>query len=138
MAGDLIINGLDAYLHWGVRMGEGFLESLFSPPPIKKVIENESRLEHGKQVFLNNLRLDERELTLTFTLEGTSREDYITKYKSFLTEISSGEVVIKVPALGNDVYHMYYLRSTTFAWNIERTFSKISMKLCEPNPANRT
>ena len=102
---------------------------------MKDVIENKSRLEHGKRVLLNDRKLDERELTLTFTLEGTSREDYISKYKSFITAISSGEVAIKVPALGSDVYHVYYLRSASFAWNIQRTFSKISVKFNEPNPS---
>ena len=138
MSGDLIINGKDAFQIWGVNMGDGFLENLYSPSPMKEVIENKSRLEHGKRVILNNQKKDERDLTLVFTLMGESQSDYIDKYKAFITEISAGEIAIKVPALGEEVYHVYYLRSTAFAWSIDRTFSKISIKLCEPNPNNRT
>ena len=95
-------------------------------------------MEHGKRVIFNNPKKDERELTLVFILMGDSQKDYIDKYKAFITEISAGDIAIKVPALGEEVYHVYYLRSTTFAWNIDRTFSKIALKVCEPNPFNRT
>ena len=138
MKNELIINGKDAFETWGVNMGDGFLESLYSPAPMKGVIENKSRLEHGKRVIFNNPKKDERELTLVFILMGDSQKDYIAKYKAFITEISAGDIAIKVPALGEEVYHVYYLRSTTFAWNIDRTFSKIALKVCEPNPFNRT
>lgn len=138
MKGDLIINGKDAFETWGINMGDGFLESLYSPYPMKDIIENKSRLEDGKRVILNNQKKDERDLTLVFTLMGESQSDYIDKYKSFVTEISAGDIAIKVPALGEEVYHVYYLRSNSFAWNIDRTFSKLSIKLCEPNPSNRT
>ena len=135
MKNELIINNKDAFETWGVNMGDGFLESLYSPSPMKEVIENKSRLEHGKRVILNNQKKD---LTLVFTLMGESQLDYINKYKAFITEISSGDIEIKVPVLGEEVYHVYYLRATSFAWSVDRTFSKISIKLCEPNPNNRT
>lgn len=138
MRNELIINGKDAFETWGINMGDGFLESLYSPAPMKGIIENKSRLEHGKRVIFNNPKKDERELTLVFTLMGDSQKDYIDKYKAFVAEISAGDVAIKVPTLGEEVYHVYYLRSTTFAWNIDRTFSKIALKVCEPNPCNRT
>lgn len=139
MKGDLFINGKDAFKTWGVNMGDGFLENIYSPVPMKEVIENKSRLEDGKRVILDDRKIDERELNLTFTLAGESQADYMSKYKAFVAEISApGDITIKVPALGEEVYHVYYLRSTTFAWSIDRTFSKISIKLCEPNPCNRT
>lgn len=138
MKGDLLINGKDSFETWGVNMGDGFLESLYSPVPMKGIIENKSRLEHVKRVILNNPKKDERDLTLVFTLMGENQSDYIDKYKSFITEISAGDIAIKVPALGEEVYHVYYLRSNSFAWSVDRTFSKISIKFCEPNPSNRT
>lgn len=138
MKGDLLINGKDSFETWGVNMGDGFLESLYSPVPMKGIIENKSRLEHGKRVILNNPKKDERDLTLVFTLMGENQSDYIDKYKSFITEISAGDIAIKVPALGEEVYHVYYLRFNSFAWSVDRTFSKISIKFCEPNPGNRT
>src|SRR5699024_3655268 len=81
--------------------------------------------------------IDERDITLTFTLQGSSPSDYITKYKAFLNEITKGEFTVKIQALGEEVYHLYYIRSASFGINTIRTFSKISVKLNEPNPGNR-
>lgn len=138
MKGDLFINGKDAFLTWGVNMGDSFIETLLAPCPMKEVIENKSRIENGKRVILTDRKYDERELTLNFTLRGTSQADYLSKYKSFITDISSGEVLVKVPALGVEVYHLYYLRSASYGMGGSRTFSKISVKMNEPNPANRS
>lgn len=134
---DLIINGFDAFQQWGVRMGDGFLDAIFAPEPLKEFIENKSRLEHGKQVLYNNPKIDERDVTLVFTLQGHSSDDYLSKYVAFKTELQKGKVEIKVPVLGNEVYRLTYLRSTSFGLNIARTFSMISVKFNEPNPANR-
>lgn len=48
MTGDLIINGKDAFITWGVRMGDGFLDAIDGFNEMKDYIENESRIEHGK------------------------------------------------------------------------------------------
>ena len=64
---DLLINGRDAYKTWGVRMGDKFLDVLGASLPMKEFIENKSRLEHGKRVIINNPKIDEREITLSFT-----------------------------------------------------------------------
>ena len=134
---DLLINNKDAFATWGVRMGDGFIEAIYAPLPMKEVIENKSRLQDGKKIIIANRKIDERDLTLTFTLQGSSPSDYITKYKAFLNEITKGEFTVKVPALGEEVYHLYYTRSQSFGFNPARTFSKISVKLNEPNPGNR-
>lgn len=65
----------------GVRIGEGFLDVLGASSPMKEFIENKSRLEHGKRVIINNPKVDEREITLSFTIEGNSQSDYQLKKK---------------------------------------------------------
>ena len=65
---DLLINTQDAYTTWGVRMGEGFLDVLGASSPMKEFIENKSRLEHGKRAIINDPKIDEREITLSFTI----------------------------------------------------------------------
>lgn len=65
----------------GVRMGEGFLDVLGASSPMKEFIENKSRLEHGKRVIINDPKIDEREITLSFTIEGNSQSDYQAKKK---------------------------------------------------------
>lgn len=138
MTGDLFINGKDAFDKWGVNMGDNFLNVLLTPPPVKEYIENKSRTEDGKKVLFDNKKNDERDMTLTFTIQGDNQSDYLSKYKAFMAEMYSGMVSIKVPVLGSDVYHVYYKNAASYAMSLDRTFSKISMKVCEPNPAERT
>nr|DAT59404.1 MAG TPA: tail protein [Caudoviricetes sp.] len=135
---DLLINNKDAYAAWGVRMGDGFLDALGAPVPLKEFIENKSRLEHGKRVILNAPKQDERDLTLAFTLQGASSSDYQAKKKAFYAELYKGKVDIQVPAAGSEVYHLVYLgKGITYGQNKSRTFGKVSAKFNEPNPANR-
>lgn len=138
MENDLLINGKDAYITWGVRMGEGVLDVLGAPSPMKEFIENKSRLEHGKRLIVTNPKLDEREITLSFTIEGISQTDYQTKKKAFFEELYKGKVDVNIPANSSEVYHLIYLgKSVTYAQSFDRTFGKISMKFCEYNPAKR-
>ena len=133
---ELLINNKDAYALWGVRMGEGFLDVIGAAVPMKDFIENKSRLEHGKRVIISNPKVDEREITLSFTIEGNSQSDYQAKKKAFLYK---GVVDIKIPANSSEVYHLIYTgKSVTYAQSLDRTFGKISSKFSEPNPANRT
>ena len=133
-----MINGKNAFDEWGVNMGDSFLNTLLTPPPVKEYCENKSRLEDGKRVLLGNKKDDEREISLTFTIQGENQSDYISKYKAFMEEMSSGLVSINVPVLGSDIYHVYYKNAVSYAMSLDRTFSKITMKVCEPNPTNRT
>ena len=136
---DLLINTQDAYTTWGVRMGEGFLDVLGASSPMKEFIENKSRLEHGKRVIINDPKIDDREITLSFTIEGNSQSDYQAKKKAFFEELYKGVVDIQVPANSNEIYHLIYLgKSVAYAQSLDQTFGKISAKFNEPNPANRT
>lgn len=138
MIGELLINGKDAYTNFGVSMGDGFLDALCSPSPLKDFIENKSRSEHGKQVIISSPKLDERDVSLSFTLEGSSESDFNTKKQAFYSELYKGAIDIKIPAIGNGVYHLIYTgKNVSYAQNTARTFTKISMKFNEPNPNNR-
>lgn len=109
MSGDLIINDRDALTTWGVRMGDGFLDAIDGFNEMKDYIEDESRLEHGKRVITENAKVDSREITLQFTIEGNSENDYRSKKKAFQTELEKGAVNIKVPVLGDEIYKLIYL-----------------------------
>ena len=120
-------------------MGEGFLDVLGASSPMKEFIENKSRLEHGKRVIINDPKIDEREITLSFTIEGNSQSDYQAKKKAFFEELYKGVVDIQVPANSNEIYHLIYLgKSVAYAQSLDQTFGKISAKFNEPTPANRT
>lgn len=138
MTGDLFINGKDAWNTWGVRMGDGFLDAIDSFNEMKDYIEDESRLEHGKRLITENVRVSSREITLQFTIEGNSENDYRTKKKSFQEELEKGNVNIKVPILGNEIYRLVFLgKSISYGLSPDRCFGKVSSKFCEPNPTNR-
>lgn len=139
MTGDLLINGKDAFSTWGVRMGDGFLDAIDGFNEMKDYIENESRLEHGKRVITDNAKVDSREITLQFTIEGSSESDYRSKKKAFQTELEKGAVNIKVPVLGNEVYKMIYLgKSISYGLSPDRCFGKVSSRFEEPNPMDRS
>lgn len=138
MTADLIINRKDALETWGVRMSDGFLDAIDGFNEMKDYIENESRLEHGKRMITDNAKVASREITLQFTIEGSSEGDYRSKKKAFQTELEKGAVNIKVPALGDEVYKLVYLgKSISYGLSSDRCFCKISSKFCEPNPMNR-
>lgn len=139
MKGDLIINRKDAFTTWGIRMGEGFLDALGSSVPMKEFIVNKSRLEHGKRVITTTPKVDERELTLSFTIEGVTASDYQEKKKAFFEELYKGVIDIQVPLVSSEIYHLIYLgKNITYAQSLDRTFGKVSAKFSEPNPDNRT
>lgn len=138
MTGQLYINGKDAWTTWGVRMGDGFLDALDAPLPMKDYIENESRLEHGKRVITTGARVDSREVTLGFTIAGTSESDYRAKKKAFLSELQQGPFTVEVPALGEEVYRLVYTgKSVSYGLSLGRTFGHFSMKATEPDPTDR-
>ena len=139
MTGDLLINGKDAFSTWGVRMGDGFLDAIDGFNEMKDYIENESRLEHGKRVITDNAKVDSREITLQFTIEGSSESDYWAKKKAFQTELEKGAVNIKIPALGDEIYKLIYLgKSISYGLSPDRCVAKVSSKFCEPNPMDRS
>ena len=135
---ELLINGKDALSEWGVRMGAGFLDALGCPVPTKPLIENKSRLEHGKRVIIDGVKVDERDLTLPFTIQGRSKADYQSKKKAFLSELYKGAVSISVPDNSSDVYKLTYTgKNVTYGQCKNRMFGKMSAKFNEPDPTDR-
>lgn len=138
MTGELFINEKDAWEIWGVNMGEGFIDAIDSPLPMKNYIEDESRLEHGKRIDTSNVKVDSRDITLGFTITGNSEDDYRSKKKAFLTELEAGTLTVRIPALGEEVYHFVYTgKSISYGLSLNRCFGHFSMKVTEPNPKNR-
>lgn len=140
MTGELFINGKDAWAEWGVNMGDGFIDAIDAFVPMKKrVIENDSRLEHGKRVIFTKPVVDSRTVTLHFTIKGNSEADYRAKRKSFEAELQKeGFVTVSVPTLGAEKYKLIYQgKSVTYGLNRSRTFCAFAAKFEEPNPTDR-
>lgn len=139
MTGELIINGKDAFAYWGVSMGKGFLDALEEKAGKKEYITNDNKLRDGVDYCDFVPKTNERSLTLTFTIMGSSKDDFTLKKDAFFEELDVGDVSIIVPPMSAKVYHLKFKDSTgAYAQNVERTFCKVGAKFVEPNPKNRT
>lgn len=138
MENELLINGKDAYGTWGVRIGEGFLDTLFEPLQFKDFVENESRMQNGKRLSPDNRRFQSRELTLVFTVQGNGRVDFQKKKNAFFTELYAGEMELSIPPVSDEVFRLTYTgNGISYKMNTKRTFCQISAKFIEQNPCNR-
>lgn len=137
MKGELYINGKDAYQTWGISMDDTSLSGLMTPPANKAFIENESRLQHGKRVVTANPKLDQRNLTLQINLTATTETQFFARYSGFCRELATGLLHIKTKYQPGVVYKTIYLSCSQFS-QFMRGIGKFSLKLCEPNPTDRT
>jgi len=138
MTGELKINGKDAYDTWGVSLEDGAISTLMTPPAMKDFVSNQSRLEHGKRVMTLNPKYDSRELTLEMHLCAKTKDDFLTKYGKFCDEVlSTGVLHISTSHQSGVTYHCIYNSCTQFSAFLSG-IAKFSLKLTEPNPANRT
>lgn len=137
MKGELFINGKDAYLTWGISMDDTSLSELMTPPANKAVIENESRLQHGKRVVMSDLKLDQRNLTLQINLTAATEAQFFARYSDFCKELATGVLNIKTKYQPDVVYKTIYLSCGQFS-QFMRGIGKFSLKLNEPNPNDRT
>lgn len=135
MTGELFINDKDAYTEWGINMGEGFIESIMTPAPLKEFVENTNRLINGKQVLYNNPKLNSRDVQLLINIEGKTQSEYLSRYNSFCTELQKGIVKINIPSM-NKTFRLTYLNSPKMTIS-RSTFCVLTIKFNEPNPANR-
>lgn len=138
MTEELFINEKDAWTTWGVNMSDGFLDSLDAPLPMKEYAQDESRLEDGVRIDVSNPKVDSREITLGFTITGTSESDYRAKKQAFQAELQKGSFTIRVPVLGEQKYKMIYTgRSISYGLSLDRCFGRFTAKFIEPNPTDR-
>lgn len=133
---ELYINGNEAYETWGVSLSESSLSELMTPPSNKAFVENESRLQHGKQVIVANPRFEERNLTLQINLTATTEDEFFKRYDSFCRVLAIGVLDIETCYRPDVVYRTIYVSCSQFS-QFMRGIGKFSLKLIEPNPNNR-
>lgn len=133
MKGQAYINDKDIYTTWGAVLVKGAYEALLKPSSNKQIIVNKSRLEHGKRIVINSdlCKADDRDVIISFWITGVSQSDYLTKYRSFIEEIVSNLVRLKVPAL-NTVFKLVYLNCSAFG-DYGLNIGKITVKFNEAN-----
>ena len=116
---------------------KGFYEALLSPPGVKEPIVNECRLCNGSQVIIapNSVKLQKREVILSFVISGNTVSEYMNLYKEFIKFISSGEIWMKVEKL-NTIYILVYSECQRYS-DFGTKLGKFALKFTEYDPANR-
>lgn len=136
--GETYINGYDAHTTWGISLDGSALSALMTPPPLKDMIENKSALENGKSVIRTGRKMEERSLTLGFNIVASSKSDFLTKYGKFCSDVlANGKIDISTTYQPGVVYHLDYVSCNQFG-EYGMTMGKFSLRVVEPNPANRT
>ncbi|WP_289059947.1 hypothetical protein [uncultured Bacteroides sp.] len=133
----LIINGENADEKWGISLGESSLSELMTPPANKAFIENESRLQHGKQILVANPKVEARNLTLQLNLTAATKSAFFDKYNLFCKEVlATGVLNIETGYQEGVVYKMIYVSCSQFS-QFMQGIAKFSLKLIEPDPSDR-
>lgn len=140
--GELYINQrangewIDAYDEWGISMSSTALSTLMTPAPNKELIENKSRLQHGKSVITKYPRKDERDITVAFNLSAPNETEFFRRYESFCAQLDSGILNIKTKYQPTKVYRTLY-GSCTQLTEYQREMALFSLRITEPDPTNR-
>lgn len=131
------INNKDIFITWGAVLAKGTYEALLKPAPNKVLIQNKSRLEHGKSIIENSsiFKTDERDISFSVWICGETQEDYLSKYKLFIEEITSGLILLKVPILGM-TFKLTYLNCSNYGdYGLKK--GKLTLKMNEANTKDR-
>lgn len=137
--GEMIINGKDAYINWGVYMDETCVSVLMTPASNKDYIYNESPLINGKKLAIENedIKVDSRDLTLNLNFSAAIKESFFDRYNSFCQNIlAHGKMNIETKYIPGVVFKCMYVSCQQFQeWMFG--LAKYELKLIEPNPVDR-
>ena len=136
-AGEVFINDLDAFGNWGVSFNDKAISTLIEPEPLKTAVEFKSTTINGKQVRKEKEpKVDERDITITIQIYATSREGLYSKLAAFKKEMKKRRMVIRTKYEPDVYYRCDYLSCSQYK-SFHKGLATFSLKLNEPNPANR-
>ena len=136
----ITING-NTLRSMGVSLEKGGYSALLTPAPLKDFLANNDPTKNGTQVLTHKAdgtplaKIAERELTLTFIIEGESKNDFLNKYTAFVALLNGGKIDLYVPDLKR-TFHLIYRNATQYD-NYRLKACKLAVKFQEPNPADR-
>nr|WP_308570834.1 hypothetical protein [uncultured Prevotella sp.] len=135
--GELYINGLDAFENWGVSLTDSSLTTLMEPEPLKDPVSNKSVSENGKQVRKEDTpKVDERDITLSLQMHAKDRSHLFSQLLAFKSELKKRRIEIRTRYEKDVIYRCDYTSCTQYK-SFNRGIATFSLKLNEPNPANR-
>lgn len=153
--GTFILNGYNSWERWRAFIEDKSINTLLEIPPLKPFIENKTRSEAGKRVYINNPQFDEVSHSIivcfatnkqTGVLPPEQQYDYtFTKRYLDLTSMliacrtEDGKKVpneLHVPEYGIKL-QVLYEASSSLGVDVNNSIGKVVLKLNEPNPSKR-
>lgn len=143
---ELLINNIDAST-MGIRMGNGFLDTLEAPVDQRDYITNTVRTEDGDRIVGVRPKKSSRTVTLEFQIVGlnpkpgeTEHQSYEARLDAFYKLLDNGFLTISVPNSRSDVYRLYSARKSSPYAKGKTNYGevgKLSVKFIEPDPTDR-
>lgn len=132
----------DIYTRYGMILDSSTVTALMTPPPVKTMLEKNSRLEHGKTVITSNVRMDARDVQLTFGITAPTLAEFIRRYNAFCDELKKGEMTLTIKITEGSTYvtttyNLVYVSCSQYS-EYNGRLGKFVLKMQEPNPNNRT
>lgn len=136
MSNELWINGQDAYDTWGIIVSTTTVSELMTPAGNKTLVKNESRLEHGRRVIINNPKTDARDVTLNIQMVAKTKEQFLLNYSDFCDELAKGRLVIRTKYQPDVYYRMDYISCNQYS-EFMFGIGRYTLRLNEPDPTDR-
>jgi hypothetical protein len=129
--------GLEEIEMAGIEMGKGFMSAIGVSAPLKDYVTNSNDMRAGVQYCQFTPKQDERQLTLTFYIKGSTQEEYETNKNAFYAMLYGGDVILAVPSRRSEVYRLKYKSGVSYDETRNGCFSQYAAKFTEPDPTNR-
>lgn len=139
---EITINGVPL-ASMGTTLLSGAYKELLTPPALKDFVENNDPLKNGTDVIVpgtdgeddtSTPKLKERDVTLTFLIQGDSDSSFFDNYNAFVAMLNKGIINLSIPELNRN-FGLIYRNSTQFA-NYMLNACKLAVKFREPNPSS--
>lgn len=137
MIGEFEINGVNSYTQFGIYFDEKSLTALLTPVAVKKPIENESVIAHGKEVeYDDDPKVEARNLQLTLNMTAASHAAFLEKYDLFCEELIKQKITIKITSPKTVYFRLTYIDCKQFKSFFKKN-AKFVLYVEEPDPTNR-
>ena len=136
-AGELFINGKDAYTTWGLSLDETGLSKLMTPGPHKEPVQNKNMAMNGTHIVGGVAYKDVRTVSLPVHITAPNKSTFLSRYASFCAELDTGRLDISTKYEPGKVYHFIYEDCQQFS-EFMLEMAKFTLSLTEPDPSNRS
>ena len=145
MTGEMLINGIDVYKEFGVTPLKGTFDEVMKPVAVKSPLAIELENEDGERVYFPDdiALLAARDLTVPLAIVAYNSDDFYAKKLAFERLLRTGPFLMFFPKVnfGITCYfsdcNQYTQLEAIQLGATKRVSAVLSVKLREPNPANR-